>query len=235
MIWFVLSFFCNNKKNQSGDIVLRLVCSRVSLFDRGGSDPISLPRSHPARALVPFPSACCSGGRGRGTLFLRLVVRVRVSLLWCAVGVVGAVPGRINLSHPYSHTGGKLHCGASEVMEACAIRSFRSTTWPSHRSPDLARSVSRCVASLCWLPGRGGFSGARLLVQRWWICCSSLTSSIGGGGFWSKTARGRLRAITTCASLHVAGMFIDSQSLVGDGAFLDITMVEARCFFRHGS
>jgi hypothetical protein len=38
-------------------------------------------------------------------------------------------------------------------------------------------------------------------------------------------------ATTTCASLRAAGLFIDSQSLVGDGALLDLAMVEARRFF----
>jgi hypothetical protein len=39
------------------------------------------------------------------------------------------------------------------------------------------------------------------------------------------------RATTTCASLRAAGLFIDLQSLVGDCAFLDLAMVEARRFF----
>jgi hypothetical protein len=39
------------------------------------------------------------------------------------------------------------------------------------------------------------------------------------------------RATATCASLHAAGLFIDSQSLVGDGASSDLTMVEARRLF----
>jgi hypothetical protein len=43
------------------------------------------------------------------------------------------------------------------------------------------------------------------------------------------------RAITTCASLRAASLFIDSQSLVGNGALLDSEMVEARCFFRRVS
>jgi hypothetical protein len=39
------------------------------------------------------------------------------------------------------------------------------------------------------------------------------------------------RATTTCDLLRAAGLFIDSQSLVGDGAFLNLAMVEARRFF----
>ena len=41
------------------------------------------------------------------------------------------------------------------------------------------------------------------------------------------------RATATCALLLAAGLFIDSQSLVGDGASLDLAMVEAwRLFWR---
>jgi hypothetical protein len=39
-------------------------------------------------------------------------------------------------------------------------------------------------------PGRGGCSGVRMLVRRWWICLYSPTSSMGCGGSWSKEARG---------------------------------------------
>jgi hypothetical protein len=48
----------------------------------------------------------------------------------------------------------------------------------------------------------------------------------------TETSHGR-RATAICAFLHAAGLFIDSQSLVGDGAFLDLAMMEARRFFRH--
>jgi hypothetical protein len=48
------------------------------------------------------------------------------------------------------------------------------------------------------------------------------------------TSPGR-RATTTCASFHAAGLFIDSQSLCGDGAFSDLAMMEARCLFWHSS
>ena len=48
------------------------------------------------------------------------------------------------------------------------------------------------------------------------------------------TSFGR-RATATCASLRAAGLFIDSQSLAGDSAFSDLTMVEARCIFRCSS
>jgi hypothetical protein len=125
-------------------------------------------------------------------LFLRLVVRVRVYLLWCIVGVVGAAPERINLPHIYSHTCDLLHGGISEVMATCVVWSFRSIAWSSCRSLDLTRSVFWCVVGLRWWPGRGGFSGARILVRTWGICRSSSTSSMGDDGSWSKTTQGRL-------------------------------------------
>jgi hypothetical protein len=43
------------------------------------------------------------------------------------------------------------------------------------------------------------------------------------------------RATTTYASLLAAGLFIDSQSLVGDGASSDLAMVEARHLFQCSS
>ena len=109
----------------------------------------------------------------------------------------GAASGRINLSQLYSHTGDDLHGGASELMATCVVRSFRSAAWSSRRSSDLARSVSRRVTGVCrcprrrWGPGRGGSSGAKMMVRRWWLCRSSPTSSMGGCVSWSKTARGR--------------------------------------------
>jgi hypothetical protein len=48
------------------------------------------------------------------------------------------------------------------------------------------------------------------------------------------TSPGR-RATATCASLVAADLFIDSQSLVGDGAFLDLAKVEARRLFLRSS
>jgi hypothetical protein len=99
------------------------------------------------------PLAALAAG-GTGTSFLRLVVRVRVFLLWCAIGVVGVAPERINLPHLYSHTGDDLHGGISEVMATCVVWSFRLVAWSSRRSLDLARSVSWCVADLCWWLGR---------------------------------------------------------------------------------
>jgi hypothetical protein len=102
--------------------------------------------------------------------------------------VMGAAFKRNNLPHLYSHTGGNLHIGPSEVIAMCVVRFFKSTTWSSRRSSDLARFVSRCVAGLC-CPGRDGFSEARMLVRRWWICRSSPTLSMGGGGSWPETAR----------------------------------------------
>jgi hypothetical protein len=83
--------------------------------------------------------------------------------------------------------------GASKIIDTVeTYQSFRSAAWSSRRSLDLTRSVSRCVTGFRCRPGRGGFSGTRMLVHRWWICCSSPTLSMGVGRSWSKTARGRL-------------------------------------------
>jgi hypothetical protein len=105
--------------------------------------------------------------------------------------------GQINLPQLYSHTSGVLHGVVSELMASCACQSFRSAAWSSRRSSDLARSISRHVADVCrflrrrWGLGRGGCSGARMLVRRWCICRYSPTSSVGYSGSWSKEARGR--------------------------------------------
>jgi hypothetical protein len=48
------------------------------------------------------------------------------------------------------------------------------------------------------------------------------------------TSPGRC-ATATCASVLAVGMFIDSQSLIGDGAFLDMAMEEARRLFQRAS
>ena len=76
--------------------------------------------------LGPSPSACRSGGRREGDPGFCMVIRVRKFLAWCVVGVVGAAPGQINLPQLYSHTGGVLHGGVSELVAQCACRSFRS-------------------------------------------------------------------------------------------------------------
>jgi hypothetical protein len=97
-------------------------------------------------------------------------------------------------------------------MATCDSRSLRSATWSFRYSSDLARSVSLFIAGVrryprqCWRPGWGGFSGARMLVWRWWICRSSLTSLMGGDESWSKRARGcpPVDVPVTCASLRAA-------------------------------
>jgi hypothetical protein len=97
-----------------------------------------------------------------GTSFLRSVVRVGVSLLWCVVGVVGSALGRINLPQHYSHTGGDFH-SVSELMATCACRSFRSAALPSRRSSDLARSFSTCrLCPSLYTTGLG--TGARWML-----------------------------------------------------------------------
>jgi hypothetical protein len=61
------------------------------------------------------------------------------------------------------------------------------------------------------------------------------------GGMWWFLVQGSTgmfpgqRATSTCALLLAAGLFIDSQSLVGDGAFLDLAMEEARRLFQRVS
>jgi hypothetical protein len=83
--------------------------------------------------------------------------------------------GRINLSQLYSHIGGDLHDDISELMARCACPFFRSIAWSSRCSLDLTRFVSRRVTGIRLCPrrrsasGRGGCSGARILVRRWWI------------------------------------------------------------------
>jgi hypothetical protein len=101
------------------------------------------------------------------------------------------VKDRAKQSSSYSHTGGDLHGGVSKLMVMCAGRSLRSAAWSSRRSSDLARTISRCVADLLLWYGRGGFSGAMMLVRRWLICRFSPTLSMGGDRSWSKTTRGR--------------------------------------------
>jgi hypothetical protein len=43
------------------------------------------------------------------------------------------------------------------------------------------------------------------------------------------------RAIASCVLLRTAGLFIDSQILIGDGALLDLAMMEARRSFQRAS
>jgi hypothetical protein len=154
---------------------------------------------------------------------------------------VGAAAGQINLPQLYSYIGNDLHSGVSELMATCAYRSFRSAAWSSRRSSDLARFVPRRVAGVRryarrhWGPGQGRCSRARMLVWRWWIY--RYFSDFVGGMRWfliqcnTGTFPGR-RATATCALLRATGLFIDSQSLVGDGASLDLAMVEARRLFQ---
>jgi hypothetical protein len=52
----------------------------------------------------------------------------------------------------------------------------------------------------------------------WWIYHCSPTSLMGCGGSWSKIAR----------DILVDGLFTESQSLVDDGGYLNLVMVEAR-------
>jgi hypothetical protein len=94
----------------------------------GGGDPKYLPSQISASKSVGslFLRLPLRRQEEKGTLFLCLVVRVRVCLLWCNVGVAGAVARRINLPHLHSHTGDDLHGGVSQVMATCADRFFKS-------------------------------------------------------------------------------------------------------------
>jgi hypothetical protein len=104
-------------------------------------------------------------------LFLRLVVRVKICLLWCVVGVVGAASERIDLPHLYSHTGDDLYGGVSEVMATCTVRLLVVL----HIWRDLFLRVSLAfaggrgeVVSLeqgCWSGGGGSIVFLRL--RRW--------------------------------------------------------------------
>jgi hypothetical protein len=91
-----------------------------------------------------------------------------------------------------------------------------------------------CAASRYWLPGRDGFSGARcwsggsgsialLLLHRW--------EAAGLDPRQHGTSPDR-RDTTICVLLRATCLFIDSYSLVGDGAFLDLAMMEAQSFFQ---
>jgi hypothetical protein len=155
-------------------------------------DPYHLPIPDLRRceSWSSLPSLAAFAVRGRGSLFLRsgLFFRVRVCLTWFVVGVVGAATGQIILPKLYSHINVILHGGVSELMSLCACRlSDRQLGVQIWR--DLF--VSRCAASLRWRSGQGGFSRARMLVRRWLISYSSPTSSMGGGGSWSKKIWGR--------------------------------------------
>jgi hypothetical protein len=78
---------------------------------------------HRPRIWSPLPPIASLAAGGRGTLFLRFEGRVRACLLCCVVGMMGVVPGQINLPQLHSHTGGDLHGSISELMEMCACRS----------------------------------------------------------------------------------------------------------------
>jgi hypothetical protein len=149
------------------------------LLPRGRDETPPRPRSPPAWGLVSSPSACRSNGRREGCLvspFWFSFQGLGLSAVACrrVVVVVGATAGRINLSQLYSHTGGILHGGVSELMVSCACRSFRSVVWSSRHSSDLARSVFWRVAGVCRFCGGAGGQGEVGALERG--CWS------GGGG-----------------------------------------------------
>jgi hypothetical protein len=104
---------------------------------------------------VATPSLISTPARVLGPLSLRLLLRrpgawflcsglvVRVFLLWCIVGMVGATSGQINLHQLCSHN--DLYGGVSELMATYVYQSFRSAAWSSCCSSELARSVARRV------------------------------------------------------------------------------------------
>jgi hypothetical protein len=163
----------------------------VPLLSRGTCGGHTIPDLHRPGAWSPRPPLAAPTAGGRGTSFLYFGLVVKVYMLWCIVGVAGATSGQIYLPQLYSHIYDDLHGGVLELMTTFACQSFRSAAWSSRRYSELARSISRRVAGLPWRAKRGSFSGARMLARRWWIC-SSLTSSMGGGGAWSKWTQGRL-------------------------------------------
>jgi hypothetical protein len=144
--------------------------------------------------------------------------------------------GQINLPQLYFHTGGDLHGSVSELTATCACWSFRSAVWSSRHSSDLASVI---YFSSCRWP---------LLVTgaRWFLWSEYVSPEVLDLPFFSDfidrrrqvlvqdstgTSPGR-RATTIGALLCLAGMFTDSQSLISDGVFLDLAMVEARfCFW----
>jgi hypothetical protein len=107
----------------------------------------------------------------RGGSFLRLVVRVRINLMRCVVGMVGETSRQVSLPHLYSHISVDLHSVVSELIASC--QSSRSETWSSRRSSDLFLVVPLAFASGrgevisleqgCW-SGNGGS------VVHLWLC-----------------------------------------------------------------
>jgi hypothetical protein len=77
----------------------------------------------------------------------------------------------------------------------------------------------------CWFGGRGSVIVARL--HRW--------DAVALGPRQHGNIPPGRRTTTTCASLLAAGLFIDSQNLIGDGASLDLAMEEARHLFQRAS
>jgi hypothetical protein len=142
--------------------------SKISLSRRqvaAAAPPFHL---HRPRSWSSLPSLDAPVTGGRGTSFHRFVGKVRACLSWCIVGMVGAVPGQINLHQRPSHTGGGLHRGVSEFMATrdrqlglLVVLQF----WI-----DLFLDVSLARSSLPRQrggPRRGGCLGARMLVRRW--------------------------------------------------------------------
>jgi hypothetical protein len=90
--------------------------------------------------------------RGRGDIIPMLwsiVGRVKICLLWCIVGVVGAAAGQINMPQLYYCTSGDLHDDSSDFMAMCDGQSFRLTSWFSRCSLDQFLDVSPMFVVIC--------------------------------------------------------------------------------------
>ena len=109
---------------------------------------------------------------------------------------------------------------------------------PFFRSDEISFSVC-CWSS--WLSTTALVAGAR-----WFFWSEDLGPEVVDLPFFSDFVDGRQQILVQDSTgtspvdvpqRHVpaAGLFIDSQSLVGDDAFSDLAMMEARHIFRHSS
>jgi hypothetical protein len=110
---------------------------------------------------------------------------VMISLPWCAIGVVGVAPGRINLPQFHCHTGSILHGSILKLMETRACWSFgltssrfvggigeAATTTPlvSSCSVLLLRSCLNCLGGAGWICKHGRLSVDNRCGMISWLC-----------------------------------------------------------------
>jgi hypothetical protein len=158
------------------------------LCDRGSGRPNPSYLHRPGH-WSHLPQLAAPAVGERRTSFLRSVVSVRACMLWCAVWMVGAAPGRINLSN--------------SNPTSAATFTVASRSWWQHVLIDADRQLGLLVLQIWWnlfldvslalvvthdgdRAEWGGCYRARILIRRRWICRCSLTSSVGCGGSWSK-------------------------------------------------